>query len=154
MLRQKFGFTCACALCALPEEARARSDACQRALGDLQPEEGLPLPELLKRLDVKMALMAREGLPEGWARPMLLHALVAAVHDKTAEGRERASKLHARALETLRVSIGTDHPNYKIIASFLQTVAQFDGVMGAHTATQTPSASGRAARKGKAKGKR
>ena len=95
-----------------------------------------------------------EGLPEGWARPMLLHALVAAVHDKTAEGRERASKLHARALETLRVSIGTDHPNYKIIASFLQTVAQFDGVMGAHTATQTPSASGRAARKGKAKGKR
>ena len=118
----------------------------------MQPEDGLPLPELIKRVDIKMALMAREGLPEVWARPMLLHALVAAVQDKSADGRAHATKLHARALEALRLSIGIDHPNYKIIASFLQTVAQFDGAMGAYAAQ---ASSGRATtKKAKAKGKR
>ena len=32
---------------------------------------GLALPELTKRLDVRLGLMEREGLPVVWARPLL-----------------------------------------------------------------------------------
>lgn len=143
-LREQFGFSCGCAMCAVPDGMASRSDACQRAIGDLQPEGGLPLAELCKRLEVRLGLMAKEGMPSVWARPLLLAAMVQAAQDKSAGGRAKTVELHARALESLKVSTGTDHPNYRVIESFLATVSQFDSAMGAF-AGASAAVEGRAA---------
>ena len=70
-------------------------------------------------------------MPIVWARPLLLAAMVQAAQDKSESGRQRTAALHARALECLRVSTGTDHPNYETIATFLSMVSQFDQARGA-----------------------
>jgi len=126
LLRKQFGFDCGCTLCSLPGDQMARSDACQRAIGALQPEHGLALSELTKRLEVRMSLMERECMPIIWARPLLLAAMVQSVQEdsSSAAGRERTRALHARALECIRISAGTDHPNYETVAGFLSLIAE------------------------------
>ena len=96
LLSEQFGFVCGCRLCSLPPAEVARSDACQRALGDLKPEamEGgsTSLEERVKRAEVRMRLLEAEGLPIVWARPLLISAMVASVQDKSAKGRERSAR--------------------------------------------------------------
>lgn len=147
MLSQQFGFVCGCALCGLDGAARERSDTCQRAIGTLTGEKDVVEgpAEAARRLDVRLSLMEREGLPLVWARPLLLAAMVhSARDDPTDAGRERAAKLHARAVEAMRISTGTDHPNYRVIASFFDTLRQFDGAMGAFARATAPPAPGSA----------
>ena len=79
---------------------------------------------------------------------MLLAAMVQAVQSKTAVGRRKAAELHAKALECLVLSTGTDHPNYQTIAGFLDLVAQFDGAVGAFAGANDTAASTTAASAG------
>ena len=134
LLSEQFGFACGCRLCSLPPAEVARSDACQRALGDLKPEamEGgsTSLEERVKRAEVRMRLLEAEGLPIVWARPLLISAMVASVQDKSAKGRERSAALAARAIACVRVSTGEDHPSFQTISTFLSVVEQFDSAVG------------------------
>ena len=70
--------------------------------------------------------MERERMPIIWARPLLLAAMVQSVQEdsSSAAGRERTRALHARALECIRISAGTDHPNYETVAGFLSLIAE------------------------------
>ena len=155
-LQAQFGFTCDCALCGLCGDAQQRSDACQRAIGELTPEAGAPLPAMLSRLEVRLSLMRREGMPGVWARPLLNHAMVASVQDKSPAGKARSAELAERARAACLTSTGPDHPNYKIIQSFLAIVGQFDKaaadlgtLAGAGSRIGSGGAAGGGGRKGK-----
>jgi hypothetical protein len=131
-LSRQFGFQCTCPLCSLTGEVLARSDACQRAIGDVSIPgfDGLPLAALLKRLELRLAFIAKEGLPEVWARPLLVAAMVQAVRDRTAEGREKCKQLAARATACVKMSAGADHPSYKVVSSFISIVEDFENQHG------------------------
>ena len=139
-LSRQFGFQCTCPLCALSGEALARSDACQRAIGDVSIPgfDGLPLPALLKRLELRLGFIAKEGLPEVWARPLLVAAMVQAVRDKTAEGREKCRQLAARASACVKMSAGADHPSYKVVSSFVAIVEDFENQHGGQVGALPP----------------
>ena len=150
-LSHQFGFACTCSLCSLTGEARARSDACQRAIGDVsEPPHGLALPELLKRLEIRLAFMAKEGLPDVWARPLLVSAMVQSVQDGSAEGRERSHQLARRASACVRLSTGEDHPAYQTVSTFLAVVEQFENEHGGQAGLAAALAGGQREREGSA----
>lgn len=130
-LSRQFGFECTCSLCSLAGEALARSDACQRAIGDVsEPPRGLALPELLKRLQIRLAFMAKEGMPDVWARPLLVSAMVQSVQDASAEGRQRSHQLADRASACVKLSTGDDHPAYQTVSTFISVVEKFESEHG------------------------
>ena len=132
LLSSRFGFECRCPLCSLDGEARARSDSCQREIGDVSTPDfhGLALPDLLKRLNLRLSFLAREGLPEVWARPLLVAAMVQSMQDRTPSGREKSKELAARASACVRLSAGEDHPNYATVSTFIQVVERFESQHG------------------------
>ena len=81
LLQRDFGFTCACARCALSGGALARSETLQRAIGDLAPDADARSGELLATSrfgaapDALIRMLAEEGLPMIWARTTLNSAM-------------------------------------------------------------------------------
>lgn len=126
-LARRFGFRCGCALCTLAGREAEASDARQREIGDLEPLEACAsAAELQRRVVARLQLMADEGLPKAWARPMLVSAMVQSVQDKSAAGRAASAALAGAASEAVRQSTGEDHPNYEIVSGFLSLVADFE----------------------------
>ena len=126
------GFECQCAKCSLAGDALAMSDARQRAIGQmmLRPEErDLPVPEMLRRLDVRLTMMDEEGMPHLWAwKARFYHLAVASRKDRSNgdASHQSQSRRHAatmlwarRAFDALRIGLGADHPATLFVATLL-----------------------------------
>ena len=128
-LAAEHGFDCCCGLCELRGEALATSEARQRALGELsRPDEReMPVAALAKRLDIRLRLMAQEGLPALWAwKPVLFHLVTGSMaelmRDETAASRRRADAWAQRACACLVGALGADHSVAELITAFVRMV--------------------------------
>jgi hypothetical protein len=128
-LQDEHGFACGCARCSLTGEALEKSEARQRAVGRLflPGEAKLPVLELTRRLDLRLELMAQEGMPPVWAwKPMLFYLAQASLadvrDDPSAERLQRAAALAERARSVMRDALGADHPATAYASAWLQQV--------------------------------
>lgn len=125
------GFQCGCARCSLTGDMLAASEARQRAIGALhRPADAkLPMPDLVKRLDVRLRLMSEEGMPHLWAWKPLLYPLVVAsraelMRDTGPACWQRVASWAERAHEVFSSSLGMDHPASELVASILREVGR------------------------------
>ena len=134
LLRNRFGFDCDCTLCTLRDDRLLHaSDVAQRAIGNLQlsaeDEQGLRLAaegtasmsSSSAVIEEKLRLLAREGMPIIWGRPLML---AAAMQSSAAGRHDLAVKWLETATEMVRDACGEDAPGFAEVADLMAVVRQ------------------------------
>lgn len=126
ILQPKFGFRCTCATCGLTGDALAASDARMRAVGPIDSvavdSTATSAADVVGGIERRLTAMAEAGLPIAWGRPLRFHALMHSMGDSSEGHRARTEALVRSTAECVRLTAGTDHPGYELVATCLGMV--------------------------------
>lgn len=124
-LSTKFGFHCQCSKCALDGEQLTASETRLRAIGRLTaPPPTATADQILRPLQVRLRLMAQEGLPPIWAwKPALLPLLMCCMQERMQERmQEHATSTSGAwvsdAMVCVNSAVGADHASHELVAAF------------------------------------
>ena len=125
LLREKFGFECACALCSLRGDALTQSDARQQRISEIDAitdddGSGQAHPQMVSLVEEKLSLLVAEGLPRAWGHMDMAMAFARCVADQRVA---EAKAWIEEAVEASRMLLGDD----------AQAVLDFQAFVRPHT---------------------